>query len=246
MADVIHLIDGREFEPPRNWEDLEITIDWLNKKEPGGVPNLTELVFAGRGAAYLNERFKNGLTGGVGIFEGVKYEILIGRPGNPSFIFNGYLDGADGLTVYGQEEIVVSLKKEAGTDWLNDVADAFSFAYLYDEGIIINSDFVKVPYVINYVPDGMQLIVISLSSYMMAKELIENVQSISESVADVTDAAAPVVGVGLGRHIQLCFCWRRSRCFSNCFKPFPRIGFYQQGSVVNCRPIHRLTSSTEK
>ena len=207
MADVIHLIDNQEFEPPRNWEDLEIGIDWLNKKEPGGTPNLTELTFAGRAAAYLNTRFKNGLTGGVGIFEGVKYQILVGLPGNPAFIFDGYLDGADGLTVFGQEEITVTLKKRTGTDWLNDVADGFSFAYLYDEGIITNGDFVKVPYVINYVPDGMQLIVISISLYMMTKELIENVQKLAETIADVTDAATPVVGVSVGLGAGVVTAW---------------------------------------
>jgi len=201
MADVIHLIDGQDRGVPTNWQELELTIDWLTAKETGGTPNLTNLSFKAEACKYLNQRFKNGLTGGVGIFEGVPYQIKVGRPENPNFIFDGYLDGTDDLTVFGKEEITVSLKKRKGEDWLNDVADAFSFAFLADEGIITNADYVKVPYVINFVPDGTQLVVLSISIYMMTKELIENVYKLAETIADVTDAATPVIGVSVG------LCW---------------------------------------
>ena len=198
MADVIHIIDGQDRGVPANWQELELTVDWLTTKEPGGTPNLTNLVFNAEACKYLNERFLNGLNGGVGIFEGVPYQMKVGRIGNPAFIFEGYLDGTDELTFLGKEEITVGLKKRKGEDWLNDVADSFSFAYLADEGIITSSDYVKIPYVINYVPDGTQLILLSISIYMITKELIENVQKIGETIADVTDASVPVQGVGVG------------------------------------------------
>lgn len=197
MAKVTHLINGNDFGEPRNWEDIEITVDWLLKKETGTV-NISDLEFVLEANEYLQKRILDGLTGGVGIFEGVPYKILIGEPGNPVFTFDGYLDQTDGATVVGGEEIVLSLKKKKGDDWLADVADGFSFAYLYDQGVITNADFVKVPYVINYIPDGMQIIMLSMSIYMMTKELIENVQKLAETIADVTDAATPVIGVGVG------------------------------------------------
>lgn len=207
MADIRHLIDGTDYGEPRDWEELEITIDWLNAKEAGGTPNLTSLTFAAEAAAFLNQRFLNGLSGGVGIFEGVPYQIQVGRPSDPTFIFEGYLDGTDELTQFGQEDISVSLKKRKGEDWLNDVADGFSFAFLADEGIITSADYEKVPYVINYVPDGMQLIVLSMSIFMMTKELIENVQKIAEAIGDVTDAATPVLGVGVGAGAVAVTAW---------------------------------------
>ena len=197
MSNITHLIDGQDLGEPRDWQDLEITIDWLNKKESGTI-NVSDLSFVGRANEWLQQRAKNGLTGGVGIFEGVPYQILVGEIQNPNFTFKGYLDLTDELTVIGGEEITCSLKKEQGSDWLNDVADAFSFAYLYDKGVITNSDFVKVPYVINYVPDGLQLIVLSMSIYMMTKELAENVTKLAEAVGDITDASTPVIGVSVG------------------------------------------------
>lgn len=222
MAQIRHLINGQDLGEPRNWQDLEITVDWLNKKESGAI-NVTDLEFVKEANEYLQNRILNGLTGGVGIFEGEPYKILVGDPSNPTYSFEGYLDFTDGLTQIGTEEIVCSLKKKKGDDWLNDVADGFSFAYLYDKGIIVNSDFIKVPYVINYVPDGLQLIVLSMSLFMMTKELIENVQSISDAIADATDASTPVVGVSVGLGAGVVTAWDLGNFIMTALKLVARI-----------------------
>lgn len=225
MAEVVHLIDGQDLGEPRNWQELELTIDWLDAKEVGGTPNLSTLVFAAEACKYLNERFLNGLNGGVGIFEGVPYDIRVGRPESPEFIFKGYLDGTDELTIFGQEDISVALKKRLGEDWLNDVADGFSFAYLADNNIITASDYIKVPYVINYVPDGTQLILLSLSIYMMTKELIENIYKLAETIADVTDAATPVVGVSVGLGAGVVTAWDLGNFILVTLKALARIAY---------------------
>lgn len=201
-----HIINGQDFGEPRNWQGLEINIDFLNKKEGINI-NIADVEFVHKAKEYLSQRIMNGLTGGVGIFEGEPYDIELGPHGNPFYVFKGYLDFTDDLTKIGNEEIICSLKKRKGTDWLNDVADAYSFAYLYDQGVITDSDFVKVPYVINYIPDGMQLIILSMSLFMMTKELIENIQAIAEAIGDVTDAATPVVGVSVGLGAGVVTAW---------------------------------------
>lgn len=197
MADIRHYINGQDFGEPRNWQDLEITIDWLNKIDSGAI-NVTELAFGLKANKYLQKRILNGLSGGVGIFEGDEYKIVVGNQESPEFVFDGYLDYTNEATVIGKEEMIVSLKKQKGDDWLKDVADGFSFAFLYDEGVIKKSDFVAVPYVINYIPDGTQIILLSMSIYMMTKELIENVEKVAEAIADIINASTPVIGVGVG------------------------------------------------
>ena len=206
MAKITHIMNGTNFGVPRNWEDIEITVDWLLKKESGTI-NVSDLEFVEEANKYLQQRILDGLNGGVGIFEGVPYQIKVGEPDDPVFIFDGYLDLTDEATVIGGEEISLSLKKKKGDDWLADVADGFSFAYLYEQGVITNGDFVKVPYVINYIPDGMQIILLSMSIYMMTKELIENVQRLAETIADVTDAAIPVLGVSVGLGAGVVTAW---------------------------------------
>ena len=206
MADIRHFINGQDLGEPDNWQGMEITIDWLNVKESGSI-NLTDLTFNREANQYLQQRILNGLNGGPGIFEGEPYTIQIGNQQTPEYVFEGYLDFTGELTVLGGQEITCGLKRRKGEDWLNDVANGFSFASLHDEGIITESDFVKVPYVINYVPDGMQIVVISMSIYMMTKELIENVQSISEAIADIINASTPVVGVSVGLGAGVVTAW---------------------------------------
>jgi len=201
-----HYINGQDFGEPRNWQELKITMDWLNKKESVNI-SIADLEFVLKANKHLQQRVLNGLAGGVGIFEGEPYQITIGNPSSPAYTFDGYLDFTDQTTVIGGEEFSCSLKKREGTDWLNEVADGFSFAYLADQNFITSGDYKKVPYIINYIPDGMQLILLSISLYMMTKELIENIQKIAESIGDVTDAATPVLGVSVGLGAGVVTAW---------------------------------------
>jgi hypothetical protein len=206
MADIRHYTDNQNLGEPRNWPELEITFNWVDNKEEGAVKT-TQLEFVGRQRKYLAERLMNGLTGGVGIFEGIPYRIEVGQEGAPSFVFDGYIDGASDTTFIGREEIIANIKRKAGDDWLNDVADSFSFAYLYSIGEITSSNFVKVPYIINYVPDGTQFILLSMSLYMATKELIENTKELSELIGQTVNAATPVVGVGAGVGAVVVTAW---------------------------------------
>jgi len=74
----------------------------------------------------------------------------------------------------------------------------FSYRYLQNQGIISDNDFVPVPYVINYIPDGAQLLILGISTFMMTKELVESIQAISDRITALTDAAVPVTGVSAG------------------------------------------------
>lgn len=206
MANVRQYINNQDFGESREYRDLKISIDWKEKKESGTV-NVSELSFVDKANEYLQRRIVDGMTGGVGIFEGEPFKIVVSEQGSPNYEFNGYLDFTTDLTVIGGEEIKCQVKKEHGEDWLNDVADGFSFAYLYDLGTITNGDFKKIPYVINYIPDGMQLIVLSMSIYMMTKEIIENIQEIAEAIGAIVDASTPVIGVSVGFGAGVVTAW---------------------------------------
>lgn len=197
MGDFVHKRNGLIIDEPRDWDGLEISKNFLDRNDDVNI-NITTLQFAGEEAKNIIARVLNGLSGGVGIFEGDPYTIEVGEMGNPIYVFEGYLDYADGVEFRGCDEIMVALKKKQGSDWLNDVADGFSFRYLFDKGEITSGDFVRVPYVINYIPDNMQLIMLSISLFMMTKELVSAIRNTAEAVGDVVDASTPVIGVGVG------------------------------------------------
>lgn len=224
MANTRHYIDGQDFGEPLDWQDLVITKDWFDSSEDVNI-NISDLSFVLEARTYLVERMMNGLSGGNGIFEGIPYTIVVGEESSPEYVFNGYLDLTDDATVIGSEELQLSLKKYEGSDWLNDIADSFSFAYLYQQNIITTSDFVGVPYVINYIPDGTQLILLSMSLFMMTKELIENVQKLAEAIGDVTDSTTPVIGVSVGLGAGVVTAWDIGNVILVTIKTIARIAY---------------------
>lgn len=206
MGDFRHKRNGVEISEPRNWDELEVSYDFLNRTDEASI-NISGLEFVGDVGIDIRQRIMNGLTGGLGVFEGDPYEIEVGEVGSPVFTFKGYLDYADDPEFIGCNGIKVALKKRQGVDWINDVADGFSHRYLYDIGVITSGDFIKVPYIINYIPDNMQLLMLSISLFMMTKELVQTVKSLAEAIADTTDASIPVVGTSVGLGAGVVTAW---------------------------------------
>lgn len=206
MGDFRHIRNGVIISEPRNWDELELSYDFLNRTDEASI-NITGLEFAGDVAIDIRNRMLNGISGGVGIFEGDPYEIEVGEQGNPVFSFKGYLDYTDDPEFIGCNGVKISLKKRHGADWMNDVADSFSFRYLYDIGLITHGDFVGMPYVINYIPDNMQLLMLGISLFMMVKELVSAIRSLAEAIGDTTSGSTPVVGTSVGFGAGVVTAW---------------------------------------
>ena len=195
MADIRHYRNG-VLVNPRDFDQAKITMDWAGKKEAANI-TISSITLVGEEGKALRDRILSGLSGGVGFFEGEPYRIEIG-PLNTQTSFEGYLDFSAGVNFVDECEVECTLKREQGSDWLNEVADGFSYRYLESQGIITNSDFVSVPYVINNIPDGAQLLILGISTFIMTKELVEAIRGIAERIADITDAAVPVTGTSVG------------------------------------------------
>jgi hypothetical protein len=196
MADIRHYRNGIQVNP-RDFDKAKVTIDWKGKKEAAAITIDSIQLVAKEGKA-LRDRILSGLSGGVGFFEGEPYRIEVGDVGNPLGVFNGFLDFSKGVNFIDECDVECSVTREQGTDWLNDVADGFSYRFLESEGIITDSDFEEVPYVINYIPDGTQLLILAISTFVLSKELYEQIEKLSENIGILQDALTPVVGVGVG------------------------------------------------
>lgn len=188
MADIRHYFEGNQINEPRNWKSAKITANFRDKQEV--AVDVTTLNFAGQDAIAIMERARSS------IFEGSNYQIIFGNVNNPAFTFNGNLDYADDFEEIGCNECLVKVKKKQGTDWIEERADGISFPFLYSVGAITDADFIQVPYVINYIPDNMQLLTLSISVFMLTKETIDTVKSVSETVKDIINSVTPTVGTG--------------------------------------------------
>ena len=195
MKDYKFKLNGIQSEAhqPKELESLEIkaTFDNLSFQ-----PNITatEITFINESAKLINDYIDNGLnTNGVGIFEGIPYEIsLIGDTGQYE-AFKGYIDLL-GIK-RNCDEVSVKLVSENDLNKFSERSQALTFGYLESLGLFPKSVLTPVPYCVNYIPDGMQLIVISISLYLITKELVETVPKIPEHTTAVILAATPSIPI---------------------------------------------------
>ena len=173
---------------PANWKEIEMEASFEDDK-PSASLRTTSFEFLGDQAKRINTWINNGLTGGPGIFEGMPFKILDCNSGQ---MFDGVLDLTNESTEIECERVACPVREAAKVDFINDVAAGFSFAYLASlpssaPGAITSSDYLDIPYVISEIPDYTQIMILSLSTFIMVKEIIEITKQIADLIAEALD-----------------------------------------------------------
>ena len=197
MVNSRHYLNGVQIDEPENWQDLEITLDF-SKDSLEPTINLDNLEFVLDSAVSIISTLDTN-----GYYQGIPYRVDVGDILTPAVSYEGFLDGTQKPVIKASNRIEIALKKAQGSDWLNEVADSFSFRYLASSqyvgnGKIEQSTYDKVPYVINYIPDGMQLIILSISAFMLGKELVESIKTVANQTTSLIDSMIPTVGGNAG------------------------------------------------
>lgn len=176
----------------KNWRDLEIEVNFDNDDGGHGTVRSGELIFTGGLAEKINNWNAAGLGVGPGIFEAPQFRIDVCGSGNA--IFEGGINTAACETLYECDEVTAPLRAN-GIDRLSDLASSFSWQYLADvRGIIGQSDYILVPYVINSIPDYFNVIVAGLSLFAIVKEFREVIEKTVSLVNDLTGDTSMAVG----------------------------------------------------
>lgn len=186
-----HILNGVEtVNEPEDANNIELTISWQNGINERNV-NVSDLVWVREEKNLIKNHIDT-----IGPFVGMDYKLQIETNNN------NYLDLLEGILNFPkkyisteQESVTTTVEKKQSIDWLERVADGYGFEALFQEGVIQPADFVNVPYVINYIPDGQELIILSITLYVMIKELIENIREISDAIREVINAATPNIGI---------------------------------------------------
>jgi hypothetical protein len=178
-----------------NWRDLEIEVNFEDESGIGSIKS-GNLEFALSIADKINTWNSNGMAGGAGIFEAPPFRIEV--CGSGDIVFNGGINIADCTTLYECDKIIAPLRSDK-IDFLNDKASAFTFAYLASiaasaPGHIGQGDYLSVPYVINSIPDFVNIMVAGLSLFMLIKEL----QEVIEKTIAVANELSGDVAMALG------------------------------------------------
>ena len=184
MANVKYFLAGREINP-RNRSELSFLIDWENKEEL--TAGFSSLELANEDAQIVLDHIARGNA-----FEGIPLRIE-----TDTFSLNLVADTVDNLNIQSCNLLSIGVYKEQGRDWLEEVAEAVTFRYLYSIGVIKDSDFVSVPYVRNFVPDNAELLILAVSAYTITKDINEQIRKLGELIGDLKNALFPLVTIGV-------------------------------------------------
>lgn len=190
---------------PDNWQALTLELSFENGS-PEAVFNATKLVFKGSNAAIVNAWLEGGLTGGVGIFEGIPLQIKVCPSGE--VVFDGIIDLTDAETKFACDIVQVRIRDKR-MDMVNQLMDSVSFAYLASlpngapgkitPGNLLQGqgDYLPVAYQRNDIPDYesyLTLILVMWDIYQISEEIVDAIANMASAIAKAA-AAYPAVGL---------------------------------------------------
>ena len=133
------------------------------------------------------------------MLHGVPHKIEIIENGLTTVLLDGYID----LTTaeFDRNKVTADTVPEFQLDWLTEVADGFSFQYLYEkEKILTDNDIVFVPYVISSIPNYQEAFLVILTLTFVVVELKKAITDLTESITKIAGYISSISGV-----IQLVF-----------------------------------------
>lgn len=203
MQSFLFYINGNQVPEPDNWQALMLELSFENNS-PDAVLNETKLVWKGPNATILQTWVSDGLSGGVGIFEGIPLVIKICD--TQEVVFDGIIDLTDSETKFTCDIIQCRIR-DRRMDMVSQLIDSISFAYLATPTVsggagVINpapiqngGDYVVIPYQLNGIPDYIQLVSLCLVIFTVVDKFNE-VVNILTGLVNGTIAAAGLAGLG--------------------------------------------------
>jgi hypothetical protein len=147
---------------PEQWKTLSLSVNW-NRTEPLTVDiDIDNVTFYGEDAENIIAFFN---TYGFGVM--MPFEIKIDGVTMPKLGLNARKN----WRVRGCNEIEIGVEVLRSNNSFQAEASGLQLRRLESEGYITTADKVQVPYNLNYIPDGVVLVTLGISTFMMAREL---------------------------------------------------------------------------
>ena len=187
-------IKGKQVQPATEWQDLSILATF---EEGNPQANITTEQFTFILDAYteINQHLTSGLTGGIGIMEGLPFDIAATSTNGNLDVFKGFIDTQNDLFINDTlGQIEANIKKLDSLNTLNDRLSGTTFDYLYEIGVITDDDFTDLEYVVEIVDKTEQAIILSIAIFSISKTLIDSSATLGEDLATIASFAASVFG----------------------------------------------------
>lgn len=193
-------LNNNKIPAPRNWRELTIEVNF-EINNPSLFLSATAFEFVGVTAGVINQWIASGTTNGVGIYEGIPFRVEVCDTNE--VVLDSILDLVSPDAEYTCDIVTVPIKERGKIDFVNDIADSFSFAYLASNGYngtgkILLTDYKAIPYVVSSIPNYTESLITGISIFIMAKELASATDKIRGLIDQfIGDTATLIVTQGL-------------------------------------------------
>ncbi len=191
MADtkITLTLNGDNSSQVRELHDIELLATFENGNAQANI-SITEFEFVNDFAKDVRTWIDNGLTSGLGIFEGIPLNVTINGDSPNYLAFNGFLDMTDEFEIVNPTLVKGKIKKDSGLQNLDDLASGLTFQYLYESGFLTLGDMEYIPYVIEKEFDAIAFLLLAFTIYSLSVQIIDLIKGIAQAIS--TGITAPV------------------------------------------------------
>ena len=194
------ILNGKNVSIPKGFFDVGVKASFGEEIQA----NLTtdDFTFILDGYEEIINWINNGRNGGVGIFEGIPLSISNSNTENNVSVFRGIVDLQAGHTIQEKlRQVSVRLRQDDSLNALDELLQPLDYGYLRDLGVITESDYVDVDYVVNKIDNGLESITTFITIFLLGEQLADSIFSLGETPAISGGIAASGISGPVGAAI---------------------------------------------
>lgn len=206
LATPIFYLNGKSGREPINWRDIKTRASFVftdtatgNRISESNQPSIDTdtFIYTGIGAQEIIAYRKAGLTGGVGIFEGMPVRRDVSDGVTTVTDFDGYIDFKRDYQEISPIKVRVTIKELDGLNSFDDRARVNTFEFLASAeiGVFKKSDFIDIPFIVEPLDREGQLATLQLSITMFVIQGAQLVKEIFKDIAIIVGLASTVTGI---------------------------------------------------
>ena len=188
-------LNGQQFNAPIGWSDIIIKASYDGDNTQPSL-DIKEFVFPLEARDIVNKWISDGLISGVGIFEGMPFDITLFNNQAVQHSFKSFIDFTNGYKDFKEDgKVSVSVIRDNSLDAFFNRLGSTSYGYLEEIGVITSSNYIDVSYIVEKKFNLLEILMSSIVLYLMIKELAIAIEMLANAVADVSGLLL-FVGVG--------------------------------------------------
>ncbi len=191
-AEAKFLLNGVQLNAPIEWEDIEIVAEYENDSIQPSLA-IEEFTFPLEARQSINKWIADGLSSGVGIFEGMPFQLTLFNNQPIQENFKAFIDFTNGYRDLPEDgKVDVGIISDFSLDNFFEQIEGTTFGYLASINKVTFADYIGVDYVVEKKFNLIELLIASVVLYIMIKELVENVIRLIDQLNKNTSASLPL------------------------------------------------------